>query len=447
MFKVGFYEKEVTPPLGFQIPGYFNVRLASGVKSRLYAKAMVVSNGKETVAIAGVDGLLPPRDLRTEFEKRFREYSDIPPENVLLFVNHTHTGLPLKNKDATEDEIAYWKLLVYLISDCIVLAQQRMEDAEISFGRGTVEGISFVRDYFMKNTTPTTNPEGQDPNIIGPAEDIDPDLPVLFVKSVSGKPLGALMCFACHQDCVSGEEYCADFSGVAAEGMKKTYGNDFVTLFMEGTAGNINHRDVSKKVPAAYHYEQMGQHIYAEALRTIAYSKELSGDFVGAKMEYIYMNPTEIAQEDIDNARHIIATVEPDENGKIDANGSEQYYLKMAQRLITFIENRADHYDVPVQVIRIGDYILYGFPSEIFSTFGKIIKEKTPVKNYTIATLCNISYGYVPARDMFYPTIYESKPGANLLTHEAGYIMADKLIEMAQSLTDGASPIPTKEGR
>ena len=436
MLKVGFYEKEITPPLGFQIPGYFNVRLANGVKTRLYAKAMVVSDGNQTIAIAGADGLLPPRDFRPGLLERLKEYTSIPADNVLFFVNHTHTGIPLKNKDATEDEISYWHLLTYLVADCIVLAEQRMKECEISYGRGAVEGLSFVRDYYMKNTTPSTNPEGQDPNIIGPTDEIDPDLPVLFVKDKNGNPMGMLTCFACHQDCVSGEEYCGDFSSIVAMEMKKTYGHDFVTLFMEGTAGNINHRDVSKANPAAYHYEQMGMHIFSEAIRAITNSKALTEEKVCAKLEYIRMNPTEIDPADIENAKHIIATVEPDESGKIDANGSEQYYLKMAHRLITFIENRADHYDVPVQVIRIGNYVLYGFPSEIFSTFGRIIKEKTPVENYTIATLCNISYGYVPTRDMFYPTIYESKPGANLLTREAGYIMADKLVEMAKELTE-----------
>lgn len=31
---------------------------------------------------------------------------------------------------------------------------------------------------------------------------------------------------------------------------------------------------------------------------------------------------------------------------------------------------------------------------------------------------------------MFYDTIYESKPGANKLNREAGYIMAEKLLSM-----------------
>ena len=47
-----------------------------------------------------------------------------------------------------------------------------------------------------------------------------------------------------------------------------------------------------------------------------------------------------------------------------------------------------------------------------------------------VATLCNDAVGYVPTRDMFYDTIYESRPGSAQMDKEAGYIMADKLISM-----------------
>lgn len=434
VFRAGFYEKEITPPLGFNIPGYFNARYASGVKERLYVKAMVIEQEGNRIAVAGLDGLLPPRDLRVNVLKRLAQYTDIPEENVLLFVNHTHTGIPLKNKDATEDEIQYWHLLTYLISDCIVLAEQRLKKCRISFARGMVEGISFVRDYFMKNSTPTTNPGRCNPEIVGPVDEIDPDLPVLFVESEIGEPMGALMCFACHQDCVGGEEYSSDFSGIAVKELKKVYGSDFVTLFMEGTAGNVNCIDVSKAEIASDHFVKMGKLIAGEALQALAFAEPLKSNRIGARFQYMKIPPTEIAAEDIERARHLIATVEPIEGEEIRADDSEQYYLRMAQRLIQLIDNRPAFYEVPVQVLCIGDYVLYGFPSEIYTTFGRIIKEKSSTSKYTIATLCNISYGYVPARDMFYPTIYESKPGANLLHQEAGYLMAEKLIEMAKEL-------------
>ena len=312
MFRAGFYEKEITPPLGFNIPGYFNARYANGVKERLYAKAMVIENDGVKIAVAGVDGLLPSRDMRNNVLRRLAQYSDMPEENVLLFVNHTHTGIPLKNKDATEDEKQYWHLLTYLISDCIVLAEQRMKNCRISFARGKVEGISFVRDYFMKNTTPTTNPGRCNPEIVGPTDEIDPDLPILFIESEIGEPMGTLLCFACHQDCVGGDAYSSDFSGIAAKELKKVYGHEFVTLFMEGTAGNVNHTDVSKAEISSDHFVKMGKLIAGEALRALAFTEPITNNAIGAKFQYLKIPPTEIAGEDIEKARHLIATVEPE---------------------------------------------------------------------------------------------------------------------------------------
>lgn len=55
MLKCAFYEKEITPPLGCHIPGYFSLRAATDVKDRLYARAMVIKSDDETVAIISVD--------------------------------------------------------------------------------------------------------------------------------------------------------------------------------------------------------------------------------------------------------------------------------------------------------------------------------------------------------------------------------------------------------
>lgn len=44
VMQCGFYETEITPPLGTMIPGYFTKRVNQGVKQKLYAKAAVLEN-------------------------------------------------------------------------------------------------------------------------------------------------------------------------------------------------------------------------------------------------------------------------------------------------------------------------------------------------------------------------------------------------------------------
>ena len=40
----GLYELDITPPLGVNIPGYFQARPACGIRDNLYARAMALEN-------------------------------------------------------------------------------------------------------------------------------------------------------------------------------------------------------------------------------------------------------------------------------------------------------------------------------------------------------------------------------------------------------------------
>ena len=55
MYKVGFYEREITPLFGNNLCGYFNPRPVSGVKDKTYAKAIVISDGDKKFAMLAID--------------------------------------------------------------------------------------------------------------------------------------------------------------------------------------------------------------------------------------------------------------------------------------------------------------------------------------------------------------------------------------------------------
>ena len=82
----------------------------------------------------------------------------------------------------------------------------------------------------------------------------------------------------------------------------------------------------------------------------------------------------------------------------------------------------------------IGEFTIYGFNSEVYSDFGKMVKKGDGTGVNLVASLCNDAYGYVPTSDMFYDTIYESRPGSAQMQKDAGYIMAEKLISMKKTL-------------
>lgn len=438
MFKTAFYEKEITPPLGCHIPGYFNVRQGSDVKDRLMAKACVISDGKETVAMVAVDSCGITYDVRNTIAKRVNEYTGIPEENVVVAAVHSHTGIPAygfnKDPEVAKNQEGYFDVIPKLIADCAILAYKRLEESELSYALGNVEGISFCRDYEMKNSTPRTNPGRLNPDIVGPMAETDNEVPVLFAKDSKGNPKGAVICFACHLDCVDGTEYSGDFPSEISKQFKKLYGEDFVTVFFMGTAGDVNHFNVKTAGDSPDHYRKMGRKIAGEIVRSLAFSQNVEDSGVKCKYEMLKVKRTQVSEEKIAWAKHNVATIKQIEGIKIaaDATAQDQYDLMMSNSLLRFINNTPEEFDVPLHFMQIGDVKFFGFPSEIFCYFGIDLKKRCGTDKRIVATYCNAGFGYVPTRDMFYDTVYESKPGANKLEHEAGYMMVDKLLEMSK---------------
>lgn len=288
----------------------------------------------------------------------------------------------------------------------------------------------------MKNSTPQTNPPRTSPEIIGSVTESDKELPLLMVKDEAENPLGAIISFACHADCVSGEKLSGDYVSILSKELKKVYGEDFVTVFLLGCSGDVNHFDVSKKGDSSDHYIKMGKKLAGEAVKTAAFAENLSETGLKSNLEYIKIPRRKVEQEKIDDARQAIATIKEKKDVKISADNTdpEQYRLAMAKRLVNFLDSTPEEFEVPVQCIQIGEFTIYGFNSEIFTEFGKIVKKGDGTGINLVATLCNEAFGYVPTRDMFYDTIYESGPGSSRLDKEAGYIMAEKLISMKQRL-------------
>lgn len=440
MYEFGFYEKEITPPLGCGIPGYFSIRRACDVLDRLYARAVVVKHGEEKIAILSVDGLHPKTDLCDAIAKRVETYTNIPRKNLMIAFTHSHTAIPFRFEEVAfgNDEIVaesikgYADVFIRLVADCVTLADLRLKKAIPSFGKGEVLGISFCRDYYMKNGTPQTNPPRTSPEIEGPVTDSDKELPLLMVKDECGNSMGAIVGFACHADCISGEKLSGDYISVLSKELKKVYGEEFVTVFLLGCAGDVNHFDVSKASDSDDHYVKMGKKIAGEFVKTVAFAEELKKTDLKANLEYITIPRHAVAAEKIADAKNTIATVKEKIGVKISADNTdpEQYKLAMAKRLVNFLDSTPEAFEVPVQCIQIGEFTIYGFNSEIFTEFGKLVKAGDGTGINLVATLCNEAFGYVPTRDMFYDTIYESRPGSSRLDKEAGYIMAEKLISM-----------------
>jgi len=90
--QVGVAEIDITPPVGYRMAGYFNERLATGTHDPLHAKAIVLRQGKEQVALVSCDLVGVSLAVTTNARVQASRRTGIPVSNIVVCATHSHTG-------------------------------------------------------------------------------------------------------------------------------------------------------------------------------------------------------------------------------------------------------------------------------------------------------------------------------------------------------------------
>ena len=426
--RAAFYEIESTPPLGGFMWGHYQNIIATDVVDRLYIKAGVFEENGQYAAIVTADtcSLIP--GIHKIVTDRIAEYTPIPAGSVCISSNHSHSGAPISNDPSCggKADEAYLNVFLRLLADAVILAYRRLEESDAKYALSQVDSISFNRDSVTTAGTLITHGRGKK-NIQEPLDDIDPDLPVLFFER-SGKPIGAIINFACHQCCLGKYYgYSGDYSSVLSLHLKEKYGNDFVSLFVLGACGDINHVNPDANIPIPKdHYRHMGKVLADAVIASMEKAESVPG---GVKALY---DTVQIDRRPVDKD-----TVQAQlEKWTLSGNNF--------MRSRNLLHYQATHKNVesdtlPVQAFLLGDVLISVLPGEVFNAYGKYIKENSPCKRNMVAENCNEYCGYVPTLKAFAPNsdLYEtSLCGHSCLVPEAGTILSDKVLELAKKISE-----------
>src|SRR5260221_33880 len=89
----GICETDITPPLGVWMCGYaFRPTGCVAIHDPLYARALVLDDGKDSVAILSMDLLGLDFDVVDRVRAGISESTGIKPEAIMLNATHTHGG-------------------------------------------------------------------------------------------------------------------------------------------------------------------------------------------------------------------------------------------------------------------------------------------------------------------------------------------------------------------
>ena len=439
----GMAEVDITPPIGFRMAGYFNERFATATHDPLKAKALVLRQEKETVALVFCDLVGPSLHVTTNARALAGRVLDIPITNIVIAATHSHTG-PLfddvrgdyfhetslsKYGADPHQTIDYPAFLTDRLVKVIARARARLEPVELEADIAKQAGLPFNRRYYMKDGHVAFNPGILNSNIVRPAGPVDSDVGILIVKSKKWQqPVGGLTVFAMHCDTVGGTEFSADYPYYIEQTLRSRFSQSYISAFGAGTCGDLNHIDVTRKqtFTGFENTERIGSMIGETIVRDLGNLKPIEQPSLASRSTTLILPMQTVTPEEVLEAKNKMADLD---DSKTDFN------TRVTTVKIMDLARRGAEWPMEVQVFRLNaDTAIVCLPAEIFVEFGLAIKKASPFSRTFVISICNDRPAYVPTLKAFSEGSYEVinsrlKPGGGEAMTEAAIKMLNELKE------------------
>jgi hypothetical protein len=397
--EVGAAARDITPPLGYGMRGYYNPRGATGVRDPLQAKALVFRQDDAEAALVVLDvcGIDP---ALTAAVRRRAAAPGLPAEHIVLAATHSHTGPEYAGAArayaASGKDDGYIERLVREVSGAIADARAAALPRRLRAGTGRQESqVAFNRRFVMKDGSIKTWANFKDPEVVRPAGPIDPDVAVLSIADPgAAAPQAALVNFALHLDTLGGTLYSADFPHDLEAALRRELGPAFRLTFANGCCGDINHvdprSDVRNKTP------EIGEAIARTVSRALPSLRELDAPSLAVRRAVVRAPLQECPPAELAWADDLIARDQRGEKLPF-LDEVKAYKLKEVERL------RRDGPELPLEVhaIRLdARTAIVTLPGEVFVDHGLAIKKGSPFATTFVIELAGTDEtNYIPTRE------------------------------------------------
>ena len=212
VFRAGAARANITPPLGCDIVGNFEVPKATYVHDDLHVRCLVLDDGATRLAIVLCDNLGIDQHVFDEAKRRLQELTAIPPEHILMAATHTHSGPPArvsKCPGGYGEFTAYQQFMVDRIVDAVQCAINNLEPAQIGWGKGDEPDQVNNRRWHLSDPALMVSPFGAQDQVrmnpprahaalVEPAGPTDPGIVFIAVRSLDGRPIALLANYSLH---------------------------------------------------------------------------------------------------------------------------------------------------------------------------------------------------------------------------------------------------------
>ena len=339
----------------------------------LSARALSIASGDKTVVIVALD-LTGINDSFTSMVKEeLYKKRGLLPSAVFINCSHTHFAPVTQNWPTWQESNrkADSTYLYALVREAIVKVVEESLDnskpAELFFGRGSAQ-LGYNRSL-------RDRPDLYD-NVVD----------VLRFRYLHDQSEGCLFIAACHPVFSAPEDrftLSANFPGVARKVIKEKSGIT-QTLFLQGTAGDINPLDNSEFIT--------GEKLANEVMSVINGPMQR----VSGPLSY-YLDTVEV-KVPIRSKEEIVSFIQ-------DAKINENTMLRernhtWGQIMLDYLDKGMKLFPMPVYVhtLNVGNWKLVGFSRETTTPYGLRVKQMWPGQMVSVAGYTNDVSSYLPTR-------------------------------------------------
>ena len=463
---VGISERDITPPVGYPLAGYFHERLAEGQLDPLKAKAMVIRQGSQSFAVAFCDLTGIATDLTHAVRREVAQRSNLNPEQIVLCATHSHTApdyyrdlfLHLSEETVVEPT-EYPAHLIEQISQSILDADRHCLPVEVKIGSAEQRTpVSFNRRFVMRDGSVKTWQKLANPKVIRAAGPIDSILSFCsFQSQATGEPIGVLSNFALHLDTVGGSRWSADFPYFIEQTVAQTLGKSAHSLFGLGCCGDINHVDPSQS--ERNKTEFIGRELGQTLVDNLTSASSLETPRFGHQHDVVALALRPVTLPQATRSQELMMAAK--EGLEVDF-----FELVRAYKTVVLAQFQNENYELvkntaaswglshqlsgcgkalPVEVhsFCLGpDLALVFLPGEVFVELGLAIKQASPFKQTIVIELANsVETAYIPTQAAFAGGSYEitnstTQPGSGEKMVEQALRQLGKLAHAMQTSSD-----------
>jgi neutral ceramidase len=454
-FRAGAATGNITPWLGLSINGGMQDRRVEHVHDELHARALVLDDGATRLAIVVVDSCMIPRAVFDEAKRLAHAYTGLPVRNMLMSATHTHSAPAAGSVFQSDPDQEYLEFLTVRIADAVRQALNNLEPAEIAWGAGRVPDQVFNRRWKMRAGAIPANPFGEEdrvqmnpaaasPNLVEPAGPTDPDLSIISVRAIDGRPIALFANYSLHYVGGTGANHAsADYFGAFArrieellrpraprrQGAPDAQPPPFVGALSNGTSGNINNinfRQARTSTPPYVQMQRVAHDVAAEAMRVYETLQHRRNVTLDARITELNLGVRLPSAEDLDRARRIVSTA---------AGPNMRTREEIYARETLFLSEYPERVPVILQALRIGDLVIGAIPCEVFVEIGLELKQKSPFRHTFTISLANGYNGYLPTPEHHELGGYETwRARSSYLEAGASPRIVGALLELFQSL-------------